>query len=140
MADKPGSIAHEGRIAEDMIGMTVGVDDIADRLVGARADRRKQPLAFTHAAAGIDHSDRVVADDEADIGNVAFVLARHQRGLALMHEHAGRDLADRQHRLLGLREFRCPQHHARGKDQGASSHTFASVPPRSVVDHFVFSP
>ena len=42
MADETGSLAGEGRIAEDMVGMAVGVDDVADRLVGAGADRREQ--------------------------------------------------------------------------------------------------
>ena len=59
--------------------------------------------AFANAAAGIDHRDRVVADDESDIGDRAVVLARHQRDLAGMHEYSGRDFAHRQFLLLRLR-------------------------------------
>ena len=65
--------------------------------------------SFANAAAGVDHRDRVLADDESDIGDVAVVLARHQRGLALMHEYAWGDLADRQFWLLRLRECRCAE-------------------------------
>lgn len=52
-----------------MIRMTVGVDDIADRLLGARTDCREQAPPFADAAAGIDHRDGIIADDEADIGD-----------------------------------------------------------------------
>ncbi|KAG5715615.1 hypothetical protein E4T56_gene16978 [Termitomyces sp. T112] len=51
MADEAGSIGCEGGIAEDVVGMAVGVDDIADRLAGAGAHRGEQGLAPAPAAA-----------------------------------------------------------------------------------------
>ena len=44
VADKAGSVRNEGRIAEHMVGMAMGVDDVADRLAGAGADRGQQRL------------------------------------------------------------------------------------------------
>ena len=58
---------------------------------------------FANATAGVDHRNRVVADDESDIGSRAVVLARHQRDLAGMHEYFGRDFAHRQFLPLCLR-------------------------------------
>ena len=55
-----------------------------------------QALALANAAAGVDHRDRAIADDEADIGDRAFVVARHQCGFAVVHEYSGRDFAHRQ--------------------------------------------
>ena len=103
MADKYGSIANECCVAKDVIRMAVGVDDVADRLVGAGADRREQLPSLADAAAGIDHRNRACADDEPDIGDRAIVLARHQRGFADVHEYAGGDLAHRQVDRLRLR-------------------------------------
>ena len=78
-----------------MIRMTVGVDDIADRLFGAGTDRREQSPSLAYAAAGIDHSDRIVADDEADIGGRSLVFACHEFSHADVNENARRDFADR---------------------------------------------
>ena len=103
MTDEHGSIACERGVAKDVVGMAVGVDDVPDRLVGSRTDRRKQPLALANAASGVDHRNRAFADDESDIRDRAFVLARHQRGLAMVHEYSGGDFAHRQFLLLGLR-------------------------------------
>ena len=60
------------------------------------ADRGEQPLADRHAAAGVDDGHALVADHEADIGDVAEVLFAHERDLALMDEHARRDFLDGQ--------------------------------------------
>src|SRR5215217_6295302 len=38
VADKNRSVLHESGVTEDMIGMAVRVDDIADRLAGAGAN------------------------------------------------------------------------------------------------------
>jgi hypothetical protein len=84
--------------------MHVGVDHIADRQGGHRTDRPAQPLAFDGAAAGIDHRHRRLADDEADIGDAAFVLRRRLGLLALMDVDAGRHLLHRQwHDIRGQR-------------------------------------
>ena len=89
VADEAGSLCGEGRIAEDMVGMAVGVDDVADRLGCAGPHRRQQRLALTEAAAGVDHGHRILADDKADIGDVAFVLAGHEGGGPGVHENSG---------------------------------------------------
>ena len=61
----------ESRVAEDVIRMLVGIDDIEDRLIGARADGGQQPLADRHAAPSVDDGNSLIADHEADIGDVA---------------------------------------------------------------------
>ena len=96
VADIGLSEALEGRVAEDVIGMFVRVDDIEDRLVRAGADRRQQSPADRHAAARIDDGHAVVADHETDVGDVAEVLFAHERDFALMDEDARRDFLHRQ--------------------------------------------
>ena len=103
MADKYGSIANECCIAKDVIRMAVGVDDVPDRLVGARPDRREQLTSLADTAAGIDYRNRACADDKPDIGDRAIVLARHQGGFADVHEYSGGDFAHRQVDRLRLR-------------------------------------
>ena len=75
--------------------------------------------SFAHAAAGIDHGDRVVADDESDIGNRALVLARHQRDFADMHEYAGRNFGDGQFLLLRCDEASTCEHASASQNQRA---------------------
>ena len=105
MADEGRSVLHEGGIAENVIGVAMRVDDVADRLVGPRANGCQQSSSLAKAATGIDHGDGILSDDETDIGNRAVVLARHLRGLAVVHEHAVRDGVDGQ--LPLLRERGC---------------------------------
>jgi hypothetical protein len=71
-------VADEGRpesikcsVAEDVIRMLVRIDDIQDRLIRAGADGGQQPLPDRHAAAGVDDGYSLVADHEADIGDIA---------------------------------------------------------------------
>ena len=90
--DKNGSIPHERRVAEDVIGMNVRVDDIANRLWRHGADRSQQTRTFARAAAGIDHRNRVIADNEADIGGVALIGLVHHVDIADVNVDAGRDL------------------------------------------------
>lgn len=79
-----------------MVGMAVGVDDIADRLGRAGPHGGQQRLAFAKAAAGVDHGHGLIADDEADIGDVAFVLAGHQGDGPGVYEDSRCDFAHRQ--------------------------------------------
>ena len=120
--------------------MAVGIDDVADRLVGAGADGREQlppsrtlpPVSITATAS--------FADDEADIGDRAFVLARHQRDFAGMHEYSGRDFAHRQFLLLvPAIGSMCRTPRAERTIARAMSHVSASVSPGSDIDRFVFS-
>ncbi len=98
VADKNGSVLREGRVAEHMIRMDMGIDDVAYRLRRHGADRRKKPFTFARAAAGIDHRDRFIADDEADIGGVALIRLVHHLDGTDVNIDAGRDFGHRQRR------------------------------------------
>ena len=74
--------------------MGVGVDDIANGFAGAGADGREQPATLLGAAAGVDDRDGIVADDESQIGNRAFVVMAHDRERADMNEHSRRRFRD----------------------------------------------
>ena len=90
--DEDRPLGDEGRDPEDMVGMGVGGDDVANGLRRPRPQGGEEGLALDQAAAGVDHGHGVVADDGADIGDIAFVFARHHRDLARMGENAGGDL------------------------------------------------
>ena len=106
MADKGRPVLHESGVSENMIGMAMRIDDVADRLAGPGTNSRHQLSSLAQAATRIDHRDRVLANDETDIGNPAVVLTRHLRGLAGVHEHAIRNGANRQRLLLRARGCR----------------------------------
>src|SRR5262249_3388554 len=127
MSGEQGSVAAKGSVAKDMIGMAMRADDVSDRLVGAGADRRQQPPSLTHTAAGVDHRDRLVTDDEADIGDRAVVLARHQRSLTLMHEQAWSHFADVKRLRRCARSGQRAENGKRAKTANAKRHTSASV-------------
>jgi hypothetical protein len=110
VADKNRSVLHESGVTEDMIGMAVRVDDVADRLAGAGANGCHQLPSLADAATRIDHGDRILADDETNIGNCAVVVACHQCGLAVVHEDAIRNRADGQLPLLRECGSRWSQH------------------------------
>src|SRR6185312_8460059 len=78
VSDKNGSVFRECRIAKDVVGMHVRIDDIANRLQRHAADRRQQTRALANAATGINNRNRIAADDEADIGSVALIGLGHQ--------------------------------------------------------------
>ncbi len=92
VADKGGIVLLEGGVAEHMVGMHVGVDHVADRLVGHGADGFAQLAPHHRASQRVDDGDGLVPDDEAGIGHVAAILRRLHLVAALMHEHARRDL------------------------------------------------
>ena len=79
-----------------MVRMFVRVDHIADRLVGDAADGQQQTLADGDAAAGVDHGDGILSDDDAEIGDVACIVRRRQRDLSEMRVVAVRDVLHRQ--------------------------------------------
>ncbi len=85
-------ILLEGGVAEHMVGMHMGVDDVADRLGRCGADRFAQLASHDRAAGCVDHGDGLASHDEAGIGHVAAILRRLKLIAPLMHEHAGRDL------------------------------------------------
>ncbi len=120
MADEGRSEPLEGRVAENVIRVLVGVDDIEDRLLRAGADGGEESLADRHAAAGVDDSDALVADNEADIGDVAEVLFGHERDFALMNEHARRDFLNRKRRGRFAAEGALRPEREKGDEERAS--------------------
>lgn len=94
MTDK-NSWRFERRITEDMIRMTVGVDDILDWLVGDAPHRFSKRTALAHAAAGIDDRNSIAANDKTDIGDGPLVLRVHQFIDPEVNVNAWRHLADR---------------------------------------------
>jgi len=80
-------------------------------------------------ANGLDR-DRLFADDEADIGDRAGVIARHLRGLAIVHEYAVRDGIDGQWLLLRERGRGRGDRCERCQDQCGMSHISAFVSSR----------
>ena len=59
-------VVLECGIAEHVIHVHVGVDDVADRQGGVCCDRRAQLASDADRAAGIDDGHAFLADDEAD--------------------------------------------------------------------------
>ena len=107
VADESRAGLDEGAIAENVIGMRVGVDDIADRLLRPLAQSGEKGAPFDEAAARVDHRDGVVADDRAEIGDVARIFPRHQGSFALMRIYARRDFLERKgRRRIGGGELR----------------------------------
>jgi len=93
IGDESGSILLERCVAEHMVRMHVGVDYIANRLVGHGADGVAQLASNLDTAQRVDHRNRIAANNEACIGHVAAIFGRLHLIAALMHEHAGSDLA-----------------------------------------------
>src|ERR1700678_1745644 len=73
VADERRFGAEERRVPENVIGMYMRIYYITNWLWCDGADRREQPRSFSRAAAGVDDRDALGGDDEAQIGNVAFV-------------------------------------------------------------------
>jgi hypothetical protein len=119
--DKNGSCTRKSGIAEYVIGMAVRVDDLTDRLVGPRPNSSNELPPFANAATGIDDCDGVASDDKTDIGDRAFVLARHQLNRPDVNENAGRDFADVQCGLLRL----CSRQNEERRKREADKHLFS---------------
>ncbi len=67
MGDECRLFGLENRISEDVIGMHVGVDDVADRLVCDGAHGIEKSASDESTAAGIDDGGGILADDEGKI-------------------------------------------------------------------------
>src|SRR5262249_27879538 len=100
VANENRAFARKGRIAEHVIRMHVGIDHVADRLGRNLAEGGREPAPFLDAAAGVDPGACLVPDDEADVGDVASVLPRHQRDVAHMYEYAGGGFLNLERRWL----------------------------------------
>ena len=92
MSDKDGVVLRESRIAEEMVGMNVRVNDVTNRLRRYLAERSEETRALARAAAGVDHGDRVVADNKPNIGGVALIGRAHHVDIADVNINAWRDL------------------------------------------------
>src|SRR3546814_5928041 len=84
----------EGAVAEAVVEVDVGGDDVADRPVGGGGDRLAQGEALLVRGAGVDHGDARLADDEADVGDGAAVVRRHFLLQAEADEDAVGDLTE----------------------------------------------
>src|SRR5262249_22128255 len=116
MAHEYRTLAREGGIAERMIGMRMGVDHVADRFCGHGADRSTQPAPLAHAATGVDHGDRLIADDETDIGNATFIVGGHQFIHAKVDETRGGFFGNLE-RLVGHLRVSKRNQPAKGEDR-----------------------
>lgn len=108
MANNGRADLPECRIAENVVGMHVGVDQEANRFCGYLSDRGEQGVRLGQAAATVDDGNCIGADDDAQIADGTVVGGGHQFIHALEGEDAIGDLADRE-----------PQ--ATGRGQGGSS-------------------
>src|SRR5262249_54069692 len=91
MADEIGVIIAKGRGAEDMVGMDMRQDHIADPPVGSPADRRAQRRSFFEAATRIDDGDGIAADDKADVRDRVTVRRIGLLMCPAVNEDTGRD-------------------------------------------------
>ena len=109
-------VADKGRIAERVVGMDVGMDDVADRLVGALAQRGEQGGADCLGAAGIDDRYTAAADNEADVGDVTAVVGGGRRHRTAMDVDAVCRVLQRQRRFA--RNVRIDGDRQRAQQQG----------------------
>ena len=79
-------------IAEYVVWMFVGVDNVSHRLAGDAVNGSAQCIADRDAAAGVHDRDCIVPDDDAEIRNVSGVSWGGHGNLAEMDEVAGRHL------------------------------------------------
>ena len=87
----------ESGVAEDMVGMHVRVDDVADRLVGHRLDRGEQCARPPRRFRRVSITATAFSPTTKPILAMApSILGGDQRNFAGMHEDARRDLRDRQ--------------------------------------------
>ena len=94
MADELGMVPGEGRRAQNMVGVDVRHDHIADWQRSAGADRLAKRAAIGQAAAGIDHGDQVSPHHEADVADGVLVGGGRNLVQANAHEQAGRYFRD----------------------------------------------
>ncbi len=124
MADEGGGVVLEGRVAEHVVGMHVGIDHIADRLVGHGADRARAARAPATALPSVSiTATRIAADDEAGIGHVAAILRRLHLVAALMHENR---------RARSRSPQRC-----RRRDAGSERHSGAAASVRAALEEIL---
>ena len=93
MAYKHGPGRERG-IAEDVIGMFVRVDDVADGPIGDCTDGSQQRASNFDAATGIDDRNRIPPDNNAEVSDVAVVHPCGRADFAEKHQVIGGDLPD----------------------------------------------
>ena len=75
MANDLRAIGGKSGPPENMVGMTVGEDQVADRQPGDPANRFAQRCPNPWTAPGVDDRHRLLANNKADVGNVARVIS-----------------------------------------------------------------
>src|SRR5690606_7920997 len=113
----------EGRVSQRVVGMDVGVDDVAHRLRGGVLDGGEQALAELRAAPGVDHRNTALANHEAEIGDVTLDLIAACAGpggvMSGVDMDAGGDLLDRQRFEGRARTAQAGPHKGQGSDRAA---------------------
>jgi len=127
MSDEGRAKFLEGRVAEDVVRMFVRVDDVEDRLRGPGANRGEEPSPYLDAAARVDDGDALIADNEADVGDIAEIVLAHERDGAGVSEHAGRDFVNGE-RIDGLRPSRNDQERQDQAEKNARQVTHVRSP------------
>jgi coenzyme PQQ precursor peptide PqqA len=142
MAEDHRVIRQKGSGPEHVVGMHVRLNQIGNRAICHLPDRLAQPAAPEEAAAAVDHSDTLRADDKPDIGNRAEIRGSGLGVDALGYVDARRDLSKRQGRVprrLALRADRrqaAQERRSPAAAHGAPGKFSAEVPAGSMCGRF----
>ena len=79
MANEGDAWAFKCTIAVNMVGVHMGIDDMANWDFGFLRNRRLQRFALLWASAGVDHGHAAFPDNKANIGNFPVILPVWQR-------------------------------------------------------------
>lgn len=92
MTDELHAGPRECGIAQQVIGMDMGIDDIAHGQLADFPNRAIQRLPLTDTATRIDHGDATFADDEAQV--CYLITFEHYRDTPRPNVDPGSDLHD----------------------------------------------
>lgn len=87
MSDEGGLILSKCRMAERMVWMHMGCDDIANRKIRNFLNGVPKLVSERCRAAGVDDRNRLVADDPPDIRDMPLILRADES----MHAWIGMD-------------------------------------------------
>lgn len=119
--------APECRIAEDVVGVHVGVDQEANRLCGYLSDSGDKGVRLDQAAAAVDDGNGIGADDDAQIADRTVIGGGHQFICALEGEDAVGDLPEREPQVTGRGSSEAAwQQRGAGGGAGEATHKPAS--------------
>ena len=115
--------ALEGFVAQHVVGVGMGVDDVADRHRARALDRGAEGAAVARRAAAVDHRRAAAADHQAEIGDATAVRRAPVLEHAAAHVDARRQRLQRRGsrgRRIGRRGGRAEERHER-RAQGPGS-------------------